>query len=531
MTAATERNETRAVVSPPQPPSAAAAFEQDRAPGAQVASSTTQRVIRGALILLTTQPITWASSLLLVIFVPRLLDSRSLGEYAMAVSLEGVLLGFLSLGIPSVLTRRLASNPETAKADMTTAFTLLVGLGALGALATLAVVASTAALPISTPLLALVLLIMVVTQAQTVLHAALTGFQAMGRYAWSNAVTTAATAILAIAILSLGGGVLGFAAAGLVPLVCVTAFFWLRLRIGFDRAGVRWSALVSMALMGLPFLGWDVLVRLRTEGESLVLGAMLSVETVGWWAAALRVVSIPIFVPVLIVTPLMPALSQIVDRPWVFASTLRRSFELTLIVTVGVSAGIFAFAPVVPGVLGWAPEYEAAVPLMQALVLFFPLLSMGMVFGAALVALGAERRLLIANVFATVVQYSLLVLTVPIAADWWGNGAMGAAIARVAAESVMLVAAQLFLPRGTLTLGTWLFAVRVLAAGVALAGVVTLVLPLVGPLWPLAGVAGALAYVASLFLLRTVRVSDVRTALGWVTERLHRPSTASSSPS
>lgn len=486
------------------------------------ATSATQRVIRGALLLLSTQPVTWASSLLLVIFVPRYLDSRSLGEYQMAVSLEGVLLGLLSLGVPTVLTRRLASSPQTASVDISAALTLLVGLGTLGSLVALAFIATTDLLPISTPLMALVLLGMVLTQGQSVLHAALTGFQAMGRYAWSNAITAATTAILVVAVLSVGGGTLGYAAAVLVPLFCVTVFFWLRLKIGFNRAGLSRPALLGLATMGLPFLGWELLVRLRTEGESLVLGAMLSVEVVGWWAAALRVVSIPIFVPVLIVTPLMPALSQIVGQREAFASTLRRSFELTLIVTVGASAAIFAFAPLVPSILGWAPEYEAAVPLMQVLVCFFPLLSMGMVFGAGLVALGEEKRLLLANLCATVVQYGLLFLLVPVAASWWENGAIGAALARVAAELVMLVAAQLVLPRGVITVRTWLFAGRVLVAGGLLIAASFATLPLVGPFWPVAAVAGGLAYVAGLFLLRTVRLSDVRMAVGWVTERFRR---------
>ncbi len=106
-----------------------------------------------------------------------------------------------------------------------------------------------------------------------------------------------------------------------MPLLCFTVYFWRRVGIGFDWAGVTRPALLGLATVGLPFLGWDILVRLRTEGESLVLGAMLSVEAVGWWAAALRVVSIPIFVPVLIVTPLMPALSQIVEQPEAFTAT------------------------------------------------------------------------------------------------------------------------------------------------------------------------------------------------------------------
>lgn len=497
-----------------------------------VAASATRRVIRGALILLSTQPVTWASSLLMVIFVPRLLDSRALGEYQLAYSLAGVLLALLSLGVPAVLTRQIASAPGTATATISTALTLQVGLGLVGATLALALVPTFGLLPVSTALLGVVLFGMVLTQGQNVLNAALTGFQSMGRFAWSNAVTTASSAVLALGLLYLGFGALGLAASGLAPLLLVTVFFWLRLGIGFDRAGVTRASLMRLATMGLPFLGWDVLVRLRTEGEALALGAMLSVESVGWFAAALRVVAIPVFVPTLIVTPLMPALSQIVGQRAAFAATVRRSFELTLIVTVGVSAAIFAFAPVVPTILGWAPEYGSAVPIMRVLVWFFPLLSMGMVFGASLVALGEERKLLIANTVATMVQYAIMLATIPLTEAWLGNGGIGAAGARVASEVVMLAAAQLILPRGLVTLSMWLFAGRVLLAGGALIGVVGAVLPLAEAMVPLpeliqaglVGAVGGLAYVAALFALRTVRVSDVRLALGWLTERARKRS-------
>jgi O-antigen/teichoic acid export membrane protein len=246
---------------------------------------------------------------------------------------------------------------------------------------------------------------------------------------------------------------------------------------------------------------------------------MLSAEAVGWWSAALRIVSIPIFVPVLITTPLLPALSQIVGDRASFAATLRRAFELTLIVTVGVSAAIVAFAPVVPSFLGWAPEYQAAIPLMQVLAFLFPPVSMGMVFSGGLVALGDERRLLLALLGTTLAQYLLLWLLVPLADAWFGNGALGAAFARVASEAVMLVAAQVLLPRGIMTLGTWLFAGRVLLAGGAL---IAVSLSLLQVAWPLAAMAGGLTYILALWVLRVVRRSDAREGLAWAQARIRR---------
>src|SRR5581483_1351798 len=123
------------------------------AAGSEAGASTTHRVMRGALLLLSTQPITWACSLAMTIFVPRLLDSRSLGEYSVAVTLSGLLGAVVSLGVPTVLTRRIASQPESARTDITTALTLLVGLVMLVAALGLIVVPATGLLAISTPLL------------------------------------------------------------------------------------------------------------------------------------------------------------------------------------------------------------------------------------------------------------------------------------------------------------------------------------------------------------------------------------------
>ena len=177
------------------------------------AASTTHRVIRGALILLSTQPVTWAASLLLVIFVPRLLDSRALGEYQMAVSLEGVLIALLSLGVPSVLTRRIASSPETASARP------LDGPGAAGWPRDTRGGPGPAGGPRDRPAPGLDAAAGAGADrdgADPVPDRAALGpdrVPADGRFAWSNAVTAVSTALLAILFISLGGGNLGFVAA------------------------------------------------------------------------------------------------------------------------------------------------------------------------------------------------------------------------------------------------------------------------------------------------------------------------------
>ena len=490
--------------------------DDDAAP---VGVSTTRRVLRGALLLLSTQPITWASSLLMTIFIPRLLDSRSLGEFTVAITFSGLIGTIVSLGLPTVLTRRISSHPATARADTTSALVVMVGIGAIAAAICIAVVPLTGWLAVSAPLLAVAMIGMVIVQGQSVLNAALTGYQWMGRFAWTNALLTVAMTVLAIVVLYLGGGAIGLALSMSLPIGVVVVAAWLWLGLGFDWLSLSWRGLRTFATLGLPFLAWTVLLKVRSEGEAILLASMLNVETVGWWAAALRIISIPVFVPVLITTPLLPALSEIASDRKAFASTLNRAFELTFIVTIGVSGAIFAFAPIIPSLLGWGPEYQAAIPLIQILVFIFPPVSIGMVFGTGLMALRDERRLLLANVGSTVVQYGLFWLAVPLTAAWLGNGGIGAAVSRVVGECVMLVAAIALLPRGVTSLGTWLFAGRVLLAGAAMVVVSML---LIGWFWPVAAVLGGLTYAVALVLLRTIRLSDAAEALTWLRGRLHR---------
>src|SRR5690242_10204166 len=66
----------------------------------QAGASTIHRVMRGALMMLSTQPITWACSLAMTIFIPRLLDSHSFGEYTVAATLSSLLGAVVSLGVP-----------------------------------------------------------------------------------------------------------------------------------------------------------------------------------------------------------------------------------------------------------------------------------------------------------------------------------------------------------------------------------------------------------------------------------------------
>src|SRR5947209_7875798 len=60
---------------------------------------------RGAMALLSTQPLTWAASLLTAGLVPHFLGDASLGDLTLAVAIAGLLGLLVSAGIPGSLAR------------------------------------------------------------------------------------------------------------------------------------------------------------------------------------------------------------------------------------------------------------------------------------------------------------------------------------------------------------------------------------------------------------------------------------------
>jgi O-antigen/teichoic acid export membrane protein len=229
---------------------------------------------------------------------------------------------------------------------------------------------------------------------------------------------------------------------------------------------------------------------------------------VGWWGAAVRIIGIPIFIPVLVTTPLLPALSRCVDDRAVFRRTLQRSLVLMLGLTVPACALIIALAPVIPGLLGWQAGFDNAARLIMVLGPQVPLVATGMVLGTSVVALGDERRWLGINALTTVLSGGVMLLAIPTFDAWLQNGAIGAALSRVVCEILMIAGAAILMPRGMIDRATLWTVARIVVASAALAMVVALVR---SSSLVLAVAAGGLTFVAVAVALGLTRSNDIQT--------------------
>jgi O-antigen/teichoic acid export membrane protein len=419
-------------------------------------------------------------------------------------SLAGTAAG---LGIPDYLVRRVAQRPELAEREAggTILVTLLAAL--VGGIA-LAVVFPLTGFPLEdNRLLYVALLGMLAVPVQGALFSWLRGRDANTRYAWSNAASVVVWAIVGVVALWAGANVLTYTLLGaLVPLGVALAAFKLS---GLRPAIPTWEVgpMRDLVRGGLPFLGCTLTQLLAFSIDRVILGALVPAAEVGWYAAANRIVYIPIFIPHLFATPLFAAVSRLNDDPVSIRRAMAESVRLVLLLTVPLSAGLIVVAPLVPNFLGWPTDFVNTVPLMQIMSASMPVMSVNTVLVSGLMALGYEGKWAWVSVVVAGLNAVVNLACIPWFETVAGDGAIGAAIVTGVTELLMFAGVLVLIPNHLFERRLFWVAARIAMAGAASAVVASALLPLA---LPLSALAGAAVYAASVYVLRVLTMADLR---------------------
>jgi O-antigen/teichoic acid export membrane protein len=488
------------------------------APGGQ--PTVGKSVIRGALALLSTQPLTWGASLLLAIVVPRLLGADLLGQYAIVVTISGLAATVAVLGISEYLVRRFAQQPQTRQQDLGVALVVQTASACLTVLGAALIGWFLPSTVVTYPLLIAGLLAVFGAPAQTTLLSAFRGSERHQSYAWFNAVAAVSATVALVLVLLAGGSVVLATAAGSLLTIVSALVGWklsgLRpILPRLDQKLVRSAG--ELARGGFPFLSWQLTLLAYGQINRLLLGVFASTTAVGWFAAAYQIIAVVVFVPTLVIAPLFPALSRSVHEPSAIRKTIAETTRIVLFLMVGLCVASIVAAPVIPRLLGWPTDFDEAVPLMMILAPHLPIVSVDMILGAVLMAIHRESRLVLVGLVTTVINVLGNIILIPYFQHLTGNGAMGAAVMTVGTEVCMCVGALILIPRHLLDPAIAVHAVRLTIAGAAstLLGLTLLPILLVQFGIPILALLASWLVVGLLFvclavILRAVSVSDVR---------------------
>jgi O-antigen/teichoic acid export membrane protein len=450
---------------------------EPRDPGRDVEADARRTMARGSLAMLSIQPLSWAAALAAAVIVPRSLGADGLGRFTIAWSIAFLAGTITSAGLPQFITRRVATEPGRA-AEYAWGGLVTVALSTLviasGLMLAVLVLRPTA---IDTTVLMIGIVGVMMIAAQSVMNSVLMGIGRHARFAFSSISFTILGAIFGLGALLLGGGAHGYALGLLTGWAIATGILWRTsgLKPGLEVVNPR--LLRELLVGGLPFAGYNVALAIRGQTDIALTGLLLQPNVAGWLAAAYRIINAIVFIPTVITTPLMPALSRARAVPDAYRALLRSSVAMVLFLTVPVSATLFVLAPVIPGVLGWPTELEHAVPLIMILAFQQTLIGLDMVLGTSLIALGLEHAWLRVAVFGAIFNPGLNLVVLPLAQSLTGNGAIGAAGVEVTTELIFLGCAVALMPRGLLGRDTANVAARTITCGLVLVATAALLRP------------------------------------------------------
>jgi O-antigen/teichoic acid export membrane protein len=466
-----------------------------------VASSASQLFLRRAVI-------TGLSALSTAI-VARKIGSNEFGQFSSALATFFLVMSASDLGFSLVLGRELAVQPEQ-QGPLTRAALQVMSIWA-GVLTALTVAMVVVIGLTSTR--GIVLLWM----TPAVATAGLTGvrqiflvtYQTRKMALVDTISNLGATAVIcAVALAGLGVGWI----AAATSLQFVANSVWMA-RVGFrllDSQRPSTQHRRTILAQSLPLGIASLLSSAYFTIDMALLGFVVSGPQLGYYAVAVKFLSILVTVPGLVVTAALPGLSVRVKDRDELASLVASIWHWLATVGLPLCAGTAVFAGVAIRTL-FGPSYASSVGLLQVLAASAAVALASNLFGTVLVAQRRSRWMLVQNAVALVGNVTGNILLVPrygVAASAWLT--LGTEVFVCAGAALAIRRTVNFGPAVRVSTSPLLAVMAMVAVGVALGR------------WPVAAVAGACLAYASLLSLTGGWPPEMREKAGCIHDRIRR---------
>ena len=467
-------------------------------------------VTENVAVLFGRQLVTWASTFVLLLFLPRYLGPVDYGMVYLGQSLTMIFSIVIDFGGHFWITKEVARNRETVGQIMADALGLRVVMW-LVSLVGLNIYAAVAGYDTTTRIVILVMGIGMVWKAGTgVLSSCYQGLELLKYPAYSSIASAAFGSAVGVTALILGIGPIGYSVVGVLSGLVgfgVCAVFVPRMTTRVPR--VIWKNALSQLGQGIPYFLNTLLSTISYRVDTVMLSLMAPQAVLGWYGAAHRLFDSSMFVPSILTMAVFPAMARQWGTNKSVSTSFQRSLDFLFLAGVPVCVGVFAFSREIIEVFYGLESYRQAVPLLQIFGCGMILVYVNILLGTTLLASDKQRQLVVISLAAILINVGLNYLLIPLAQKEAGNGSLGSAIATLITELVTMTSMTVLLRDEVLRGSRIVVQLKVLAAGAAMAGAFWL-LDGMKVQWVLQAVAGGVVYVGALIALRTITKSDIQ---------------------
>jgi O-antigen/teichoic acid export membrane protein len=334
-----------------------------------------------------------------------------------------------------------------------------------------------------------------------------TDFAAATYVAWQVLTATAV-----ISTLALGGGLRGMLIAQVLCGVAGLVFIVKMLpRMQVPKLTVNTATLKELFFSGQSFLAFGIVLALQPMIDAAMLSKFASAESIGWHAAARKLIGILVFPAAALSLAAYPTLCRLYaeDRA-VYQKTAADAIHLVTLVVLPVALGCALFPDIGVSIFS-ETTYGPAEDNLRILSVFILMVYFSVVLGSCITSSGRQ-------VAWTIVQFACVVVSA--ACDPWlilwfqahtGNGGLGVCVATTGSEVLMMVGGLYLLPKGILNRAM----LRDLGKAVLAGAIMVLVaLSFTAFNTVVRAALAVMAYVVCLWLTGALNVEELRAQLG-----------------
>jgi lipopolysaccharide exporter len=475
------------------------------------------RVFRNTSLLVVAQAIVTPISILVNAVAARSLGSVSFGRFYQALTFTSFVFLFVEWGQSNVLTGKVATQRSAAGELLGSGVSFRV---CASAAALIAVPALCALAGYDRDFIAVIALAILGSTFATVTAACQDVFRGFERTDFAAASYVGWQLLsAAIVVPALLAGI-GLEVLLIVQVACAAfgmAFVLKMLpRMQVPRLSVRWSVVKDLFRAGHPFIVFGLVLLLQPLIDAALMSRFAAPESMGWYAAARKLVGILTYPAAALIAALYPTLCRLkLESQDAFRKTAADALYAVSIFVVPVALGCGLFAQLGVSIFGQR-DFGPAADDLRILAPYVFMVYFSMVMGSCLVASGRQNGWTVVQLGSVIVSAALDPLLIGWFQLHFANGGLGVCVATVISEVLMVIGALWMLPKDILAT----IPIRKLASALLSGTAMAIVCFSTTALDEIArAILAVLAYVLCLHVTGGVNLTQLRSFVGLVRSR------------
>lgn len=464
--------------------------------------------------------ITYISSFVLMLFLPRYLGPEEYGRLYLGISITAMFSVFIDFGGRYSISKAVARTPERAGQVMVdaAAFRLLFWVASLAVLILFSFIVD---YPRTVKLVLLVLGVGILLEnLRGVLWSFFQGIERMEYPSYGGIAYGVFLAAAGVVALLLGANAVWIAA-----IMVGAEFIYFVLCMRFARRFVAsfpaivWKESIALIREGVPYFLQSIFGIIYYRLDTVMLSLMTPAAVVGWYGASYKFFDTLMFVPNIYSIAVFPVLARLWQKENdTHARLAHKSLEYILIVGIPITVGTFAFSRQIIQILFGLRGYGPSIVLLQIFALGSLLVYIDWVLGTVLLASDKQKMLSINALAAIFINLGLNYLLIPYFEVHYGNGGIGSAIATLITEFFIMCGMLYLVPKEILRNARIVTSLKAIVSGIA-AAVGIWLLRSAGAPWEAQAVLACAIYPLVLLSLKTFDAAELAFFKSWLKPR------------